>query len=96
MTKYIKYMRNSATLSNNKQERALLFTTDRSFAEATRYLWNNKPFELAGWHCLIVPHDVASDLLKRFRKEVKEIELVDVDELPEKEALKVHLQRFEK
>jgi len=80
-----------------KKERALRFANDEALTKAVQRLWRKQPFELGGWHCLIVPHDVAEDLLNRFtEEEVKEIEFVDLADAPREVVLQVHANKFGK
>jgi Bacterial regulatory proteins, luxR family len=79
------------------KERALRFANDEAFLKGVTHLWRKQPFELGGWHCLIVPDNVANDLLANFTgEEVKEIELVNLADLPEQEALRRYAARFKK
>jgi hypothetical protein len=84
--------------STPPKERALRFTSDEAFLKAVRQLWRKQPFELGGvGRSLIVPDNVANDLLTNFTEEdVKEIELVNLADLPEKEALRRYAARFKK
>jgi hypothetical protein len=83
--------------STPPKERALRFANDEAFLKAVTHLWRKQPFELGGWHCLIVSDSVANDLLGNFnQEEVKEIELVNLADLPEKEALRRYAARFKK
>ena len=78
-------------------ERALCFTTDELFADAIRYLWRSQPFQPAGFkNSIIVPHEVAEDLLKRYKEpeEVEEATFIDISDLPHDEAVQAHMDRF--
>jgi hypothetical protein len=80
------------------KERALRFASDEAFLKAVTRLWRKQPFELGGMgRSLIVPDNVAKDLFNNFtEEEVKEIELVDLADLPEEEALRRYTARFKK
>ena len=78
-----------------EKERALRFADDAAFTKAVTHLWRQQPFELGGWHCLIVGNNVAKDLLYRFSgEEVKEIELVDLADAPKEVVLEVHAKKW--
>lgn len=80
-----------------QKERALRFANDEALLKGVQHRRRKQPFELGSWHCLIVPHDVGEDLLNRFTaEEVREIQLVDLADLPEQEALRRYTERFGK
>jgi hypothetical protein len=79
---------------NGSGERALVFETQSALADAVDYLWRRYPFDLGGGTCLIVPPDVAKDLLSRFGARVREIRFVDLADLPHDEAIALHKERF--
>lgn len=81
-------------MTEESKERAIRFATKDAFEEAVRYLWRKKPFELGGWECLIVSTEVADELLEKFQGEAREIQFVDLVNLPKEEVLRVHRARF--
>lgn len=84
-------LQNEAT---SQKERVVRFSSREAFGEAVHYLWDRQPFELPGWRCVIGNNDVVDDLLKRFQ-DVKEIELVDLENLPPEEAARTWNKRFQ-
>lgn len=83
-------------MTEEYRERAIRFTTKEAFANAVRQLWRIKPFDLAGYDCLIVPSEVADEILEQFQGEVEEVTFVDLADLPLKEAVEAHVKRFER
>lgn len=80
-----------------QKERALRFRNDTALTKAVQHLWRKQPFEIGGWRCLIVPHDVAEDLLTHFsEEEVREIEFQDLAHATRNVVLQVHANKFGK